>query len=188
MTEAVAEAERIAAETPGAVLVRQFDNPANPAIHVATTAPELWDDTDGAVDILVAGSGTGGTLTGVGRELKARKGSVRVVAVQPKDSPMLTEGRAGGHRIQGIGPNFVPSILDRDVLDEVIDVEYEDALRVGRDLARREGILAGMSSGAAVWAALQVAARPESAGATIVVLPDSGERYLTTPLFQEEAP
>lgn len=189
MTEAVAEAERIAADTPGAVLVRQFDNPANPAIHVATTAPEIWDDTDGAVDILVAGSGTGGTLTGVGRELKARKGSVRVVAVQPKDSPMLTEGRAGGHRIQGIGPNFVPSILDRDVLDEVVDVEVEDALRVARDLARREGILAGMSSGAAVWAALQVAARPESAGATIVVvLPDSGERYLTTPLFQEETP
>jgi len=189
MTEAISEAERIAAETPGAVLVRQFDNPANPAIHRATTAPEIWDDTDGAVDVLVAGSGTSGTLTGVGLELKSRKPSVHVVAVQPKDSPVLTEGRAGGHRIQGIGPNFVPGILDRSAIDEVIDAEFEDALRVGRDLARREGILAGISSGAAVWAALQVAARPESAGKTIVVvLPDSGERYLTTPLFQEDDP
>ena len=175
MTEAISEAERIAAETPGAVLVRQFDNPANPAIHRATTAPEIWDDTDGEVDIFVAGSGTSGTLTGVGLELK--------------DSPVLTEGRAGGHRIQGIGPNFVPGIPDRSAIDEVIDAEFEDALRVGRDLARKEGILAGISSGAAVWAALEVAKRPESAGKTIVVvLPDSGERYLTTPLFQDEEP
>ena len=189
MTEAISEAERIAAETPGAVLVRQFDNPANPAIHRATTAPEIWDDTDGEVDIFVAGSGTSGTLTGVGLELKARKPSVQVIAVQPKDSPVLTEGRAGGHRIQGIGPNFVPGILDRSAIDEVIDAEFEDALRVGRDLARKEGILAGISSGAAVWAALEVAKRPASAGKTIVVvLPDSGERYLTTPLFQDEEP
>lgn len=186
MTEAISEAERIAAETPGAVLVRQFENPANPEIHRRTTAIEIWDDTDGEVDVLVAGSGTGGTLTGVGQVLKQRKPSVRVVAVQPKDSPMLTEGRAGGHRIQGIGPNFVPAILDREVIDEVIDAEFEDAIRVSRELARREGILAGMSAGAAVWAALEVGRRPESAGKTIVVvIPDSGERYLTTALFQE---
>ena len=189
MTEAVEQAQRIAAETPGAVLVRQFENPANPAIHRRTTAVEIWDDTDGAVDVFVAGSGTGGTLTGVGQVLKERKPSVRVVAVQPKDSPMLTEGRAGGHRIQGIGPNFVPAVIDRVVIDEVVDAEFEDAIRVARDLATREGILAGMSAGAAVWAALEVAKRPESAGATIVVIiPDSGERYLTTPLFVDPEP
>jgi len=189
MTEAVEQAQRIAAETPGAVLVRQFENPANPAIHRRTTAVEIWDDTDGAVDVFVAGSGTGGTLTGVGQVLKERKPSVRVVAVQPKDSPMLTEGRAGGHRIQGIGPNFVPAVIDRAVIDEVVDAEFEDAIRVARDLATREGILAGMSAGAAVWAALEVAKRPESAGATIVVIiPDSGERYLTTPLFVDPEP
>ena len=186
MTEAIAKAERIAAETPGAVLVRQFENPANPEIHRQTTAIEIWDDTDGEVDILVAGSGTGGTLTGVGQVLKSKKPSVQIVAVQPKDSPMLTEGRAGGHRIQGIGPNFVPAILDRGVIDEVIDAEFEDAIRVARDLGTREGILVGMSAGAAVWAALEVAKRPESAGKTIVVvIPDSGERYLTTALYQE---
>ena len=185
----VSEAKRIAEETPGAVWVQQFDNPANPAIHVATTGPEIWDDTDGTVDVFVAGSGTGGTLTGVGHYLKERKPGVKVIAVEPKDSPMLTEGRSGGHRIQGIGPNLIPSILDVDMLDEIIDVEFPDAIRVARELAQREGILAGMSAGAAVWAAIEVSKRPEHAGQTIVVIiPDSGERYLTTTLYEDPEP
>jgi len=189
MTEAVEQAKAIAAQRPGAVWVRQFENAANPAIHEATTGPEIWEDTAGGVDVFVAGVGTGGTITGVGRYLKGRKPEVRVVAVEPKDSPMLTEGRAGGHRIQGIGPNFVPPILDRSVIDEVIDVEFPDAIAVARDLAVKEGILAGMSSGAAVWAALELAKRPEHAGQTIVVVvPDSGERYLTTTLYQDPEP
>jgi len=189
MTEAVEQAKAIAAERPGAVWVRQFENEANPAIHETTTGPEIWEDTAGGVDVFVAGVGTGGTITGVGRFLKARKPGVRVVAVEPKDSPMLTEGRAGGHRIQGIGPNFVPPILDRGVIDEVIDVEFPDAIAVARDLAAREGILAGMSAGAAVWAALELARRPEHAGQTIVVIvPDAGERYLTTTLYEDEPP
>lgn len=184
MTEAVETARRIVAETPGAVLARQFEHEANAAIHRATTAEEIWRDTDGRVDWFVAGSGTGGTVTGVGQVLKERNPDVRVALVEPKDSPVLTEGRAGGHRIQGIGPNFVPDVLDRSVVDEIFDVEFDDAIEVARGLATREGILAGMSAGAAVWAALQIAARPESAGQRIVVvIPDSGERYLSTALY-----
>ncbi|OJX63184.1 MAG: cysteine synthase A [Micrococcales bacterium 73-13] len=188
MTEALAVAERIAEER-GGLLVRQFENEANPAIHEATTGPEIWEDTDGAVDVLVAGVGTGGTITGAGRYLKRRKPGVKIVAVQPTDSPMLTEGRAGGHRIQGIGPNFVPPILDRELIDEVIDAEFDDAVATARALATQEGILAGFSSGAAVWAAVQLSKRPEHAGQTIVVVvPDSGERYLTTTLYEDPAP
>ena len=185
MTEAVATAERIAAETPGAVLARQFEHPANAEIHRRTTAEEIWRDTDGSVDYFVAGSGTGGTITGVGQVLKQRNPDVKIVIVEPKDSPMLSEGRAGGHRIQGIGPNFVPEVLDRSIVDEIFDVEFDDAIRVARELATREGILAGMSAGAAVWAALEIAARPEAAGKRIVVIiPDAGERYLSTALYE----
>ncbi|MFB8387824.1 cysteine synthase A [Microbacterium sp. NPDC055910] len=186
MALAVDEAKRIVEETPGAVWVRQFENEANPAIHRATTAEEIWRDTDGEVDVFVAGIGTGGTVTGVGQVLKERKPGVQIVAVEPKDSPILTEGHPGPHKIQGIGPNFVPAILDRDVLDEVIAVEFEPSLALARDLAAKEGLLVGMSSGAAVWAALEVAKRPENAGKKIVVvLPDTGERYLTTALFED---
>ncbi|MCH6231223.1 cysteine synthase A [Microbacterium sp. CFH 31415] len=185
MTEAVATAERIVAETPGAVLARQFEHEANAEIHRRTTAEEIWRDTDGTVDYFVAGSGTGGTITGVGQVLKQRNPDVNIAIVEPKDSPMLSEGRAGGHRIQGIGPNFVPQVLDRSVIDEIFDVEFDDAIRVARDLAVREGILGGMSAGAAVWAALEIAARPEAAGKRIVVIiPDSGERYLSTALYE----
>ena len=186
MAFAVEEAQRIVAETPGAVWVRQFENEANPAIHRTTTAEEILRDTDGRVDVFVAGIGTGGTITGVGQVLKERVPGVAVVAVEPKESPILTEGHPGPHKIQGIGPNFVPAILDRSVIDEVVDVEFADALRVARDLAAREGLLVGMSSGAAVWAALQIARRPESAGKRIVVIvPDTGERYLSTALFED---
>lgn len=186
MTGAIAELERIIEETPGAVWVRQFENEANPRIHRETTAQEILRDTDGDVDVFIAGVGTGGTVTGTGQVLKAAKPGVQVIAVEPKDSPVLTEGRPGPHRIQGIGPNFVPDVLDRDVLDEVIPVEFDDAIRVARDLAAREGLLVGMSAGAAVWAAQQVAARPENAGKTIVVvIPDTGERYLSTALFDD---
>ncbi|QTV79507.1 cysteine synthase A [Microbacterium sp. NIBRBAC000506063] len=188
MTEAVNTAKQIVEDTPGAIWVRQFENEANPAIHRRTTAEEIWADTDGKVDVFVAGIGTGGTITGVGEVLKQRNPDVQVVAVEPKDSPMLTEGRPGGHRIQGIGPNFVPAILNREIIDEIFDVEFDDAIRVARELATREGILAGMSSGAAVWAALEIARRPESAGKNIVVIvPDSGERYLTTTLYEDPA-
>ncbi len=186
MSFAVEEAKRIVADTPGAVWVRQFENEANPAIHRRTTAEEILRDTQGKVDVFVAGIGTGGTITGVGQVLKEKVPGVKVVAVEPKDSPILSEGHPGPHKIQGIGPNFVPAILDRDVIDEVIDVEFDDSLRVARELAAKEGLLVGMSSGAAVWAALEVAKRPESAGRTIVVIvPDTGERYLTTALFED---
>jgi cysteine synthase A len=186
MTEAVTIAQQIVADTPGAVWARQFENEANPAIHRKTTAEEILRDTDGVVDIFVAGIGTGGTITGVGQVLKERVPGVQIIAVEPKDSPILTEGHPGPHKIQGIGPNFVPAILDRDVIDEVIDVEFEPSLRVARELAAKEGLLVGMSSGAAVWAALEVAKRPENAGKTIVVIvPDTGERYLTTALFED---
>jgi len=185
MTEAVEAARRIAAETPGAILARQFEHEANAAIHRRTTAEEIWRDTDGRVDWFVAGSGTGGTVTGVGQVLKDRNPDVRIALVEPKDSPVLSEGRAGGHRIQGIGPNFVPDVLDRSVIDEIFDVGFDDAIRTARELATREGILAGMSAGAAVWAALEIAARPEEAGTRIVVVvPDSGERYLSTALYE----
>lgn len=186
MSGSIDEVKRIIDETPGAVWARQFENEANPRIHRETTGQEILRDTEGAVDVLVAGVGTGGTVTGAGQALKAAKPDVRVIAVEPKDSPVLTEGHPGPHKIQGIGPNFVPDVLDREVLDEVITAEFDDALRTARDLAAKEGLLVGMSAGAAVWAALQVAARPESAGKTIVaVVPDTGERYISTALFED---
>ncbi|MEB4615629.1 cysteine synthase A [Leucobacter sp. M11] len=186
MRGAVEKAEQLAAETPGAVLARQFQNPANPAIHRATTAEEIWADTDGAVDIVVAGIGTGGTITGIGQALKEKKPGLSVVAVEPIDSPLLSEGKAGPHKIQGIGANFVPEVLDTEVYDEVFDVTLEDSLRTARALAAQEGILAGISSGAAVHAALEVAKRPENAGKTVVVIvPDFGERYLSTALYED---
>jgi cysteine synthase A len=186
MAGAVARAKQIIATTPNAVAANQFANPANPAIHEKTTAEEVWADTDGKVDIFVAGIGTGGTITGVGRVLKARKPSVQIVGVEPKDSPLLTEGKAGPHKIQGIGANFVPEILDRGSYDEIIDVELDDALRVARDLGTEEGILSGISTGAIIWAALDLAKRPENAGKLIVaVVCDYGERYISTVLFDD---
>ncbi len=187
MKGAVEEARRILAATPGAFMPSQFDNPANPRIHEQTTAEEIWEDTGGEVDLFVAGIGTGGTVTGVGRVLKARKPGVRIVGVEPTGSPLLSEGKTGKHRIQGIGAGFVPEVLERGLLDEVIAVSDADAAETARRLAREEGIFAGISSGAAVWAALQVAAREDSAGKTIVVvLPDTGERYLSTDLWEVE--
>ena len=186
MQGAVDRAEALHASTPGSILAGQFDNPANPEAHELTTGPEIWEDTEGTVDIFVAGVGTGGTVTGVGRYLKAHKPSVQVVAVEPAASPLLSQGHAGPHGLQGIGANFVPENLDRSVVDEVLPVWEEDAYTAGRELARQEGILAGITSGAALWAASKVAARPENRGKTIVaLLPDSGERYLSTPLFAQ---
>ena len=186
MAGAVARAKQIIAETPNAISANQFGNPANPAIHEKTTAEEVWSDTDGKVDIFLAGIGTGGTITGVSRALKSRKPSVQIVGVEPKDSPLLTEGQAGPHKIQGIGANFVPEVLDRGSYDEIIDVELNDAVRVARDLATEEGILGGISSGAIVWAALELAKRPENAGKLIVaVVCDYGERYISTVLFDD---
>jgi cysteine synthase A len=186
MAGAVDRAKQIIATTPNAVAANQFANPANPAIHEKTTAEEVWADTDGKVDIFVAGIGTGGTITGVGRVLKARKPSVQIVGVEPKDSPLLTEGKAGPHKIQGIGANFVPEVLDRGSYDEIIDVELDDALRVARDLGTEEGILSGISTGAIIWAALELAKRPENAGKLIVaVVCDYGERYISTVLFDD---
>ncbi len=185
MKGAVSRAEEIAAERPGAVLARQFENEANPEIHRKTTAVEIWNDTEGAVDIFVAGVGTGGTITGTGQVLKEKKPSVRVVAVEPIDSPILNGGAPGPHKIQGIGANFVPDVLDRDVYDEVIDVSITDSVDTARRLAREEGIMAGISSGATAWAALELAKRPENKGKTIVVILASyGERYLSTVLFE----
>ena len=186
MKAAVAKAQEIVAETPGAILARQFENAANPAIHRSTTAEEIWRDTDGDVDVFVAGIGTGGTITGVGQVLKDRKPDVRIVAVEPAASPLLSTGKPGPAKIQGIGPNFVPPILDTEVFDEVVTVEFDDAIDTARALAAQEGLLVGISSGAAVWAALQVAAREDSAGKNIVVIvPDTGERYLSTGLFDD---
>ncbi|GGF46800.1 cysteine synthase [Microbacterium sorbitolivorans] len=185
MNGAVEEAKRIVAETPGAVLASQFANQANVKVHRETTAEEILADTDGKVDIFVAGIGTGGTISGVGQVLKERVPGVQVIAVEPADSPILTEGKAGPHKIQGLGANFIPEILDREVYDEVIDVQLDDSVATARDLAAKEGVLAGISSGAAVWAAVQVAKRPENAGKTIVVVvPDTGERYVSTLLWE----
>ena len=186
MQGCIERAEELHHQTPNSIITGQFVNPANPAAHYASTGPEIWADTDGQVDIFVAGVGTGGTITGVARYLKERNPSVRIVGVEPSDSPLLTKGVAGPHPLQGIGANFVPEILDLSLIDEIIAVTGEDAYRTGRELARQEGVLCGITSGAAVWAAHQLALRPENAGKTIVaLLPDSGERYLSTPMFAE---
>ena len=187
MSGAIAKAEELARELPGSIIAGQFDNPANPAAHYHGTGPEIWEDTDGQVDIFVAGIGTGGTITGVGRYLKERKPHVTIVGVEPADSPLLTQGRSGPHGIQGIGANFVPSILDTSLPDKIIPVTTDDAYAAGRRLGREEGILCGISSGAALHAALELAKLEENRGRTIVaLLPDSGERYLTTPMFRPE--
>ena len=186
MSGCIAKAEQLAAEIPDAFIPDQFNNPANSRAHFQTTGPEIWEDTDGAVDIFVAGVGTGGTITGVGRYLKARNPQVKVVAVEPADSPLLSGGKAGPHGLQGIGANFVPTVLDTSIYDEIIPVTTEQAYAAGRKLGRREGILVGISSGAALHAAELLAKRPENAGKTIVVLlPDTGDRYLSTPMFAE---
>ncbi len=185
MKGAIAKAQELAAEIPNSFIPSQFTNPANPAIHQATTGVEIWDDTDGKVDIFVAGVGTGGTVSGVGAYLKSKNPDVKIVAVEPKGSPVLSEGVAGPHKIQGIGAGFVPETLNTEIYDEIIAVENEDAFTTGRAIARSEGVLVGISSGAAVWAAIQLAKRPENKGKTIVaLLPDTGERYLSTPMFE----
>ncbi|MDR0615962.1 MAG: cysteine synthase A [Synergistaceae bacterium] len=187
MKGAIAKADELAQETPNSFIPGQFVNPANPAIHRATTGPEIWDDTEGNVDIFVSGVGTGGTLTGAGGFLKSKNPAIKIVAVEPANSPVLSEGRSGAHKIQGIGAGFVPDVLDKSLYDEVITVQDTDAFAIGRAIARAEGVLVGISSGAAAWAATQLANRPENAGKVIVaILPDTGERYLSTPLFSAE--
>ena len=186
MTGAIEKADELAKSTPGSFIPSQFSNPANPAAHFASTGPEIWDDTDGKVDIFVAGVGTGGTLTGVGKYLKSKNSDVKVVAVEPAGSPVLSKGTAGPHKIQGIGAGFVPDTLDTSVYDEILPIENDDAFSTGREIARSEGVLVGISSGAAVFAAIELAKRPENKGKKIVVLlPDTGDRYLSTPMFSE---
>ena len=186
MKGAIAKAEELQKEIPDSIIAGQFVNPANPKAHKETTGPEIWEDTDGEVDIFVAGVGTGGTVTGVGEFLKSQKASVKVVAVEPADSPVLSKGTAGAHKIQGIGAGFVPDVLNTAVYDEVIPVTNDDAFATGKLLGKSEGVLVGISSGAALWAAIELAKRPENKGKTIVaLLPDTGDRYLSTPLFQD---
>ena len=186
MKGAIAKAEELQAEIPNSIIAGQFINPANPKAHKETTGPEIWEDTDGEVDIFVAGVGTGGTVTGVGEFLKSQKASVKVVAVEPADSPVLSKGTAGSHKIQGIGAGFVPDVLNTAVYDEVIPVTNDDAFATGKLLGKNEGVLVGISSGAALWAAIELAKRPENKGKTIVaLLPDTGDRYLSTPLFAD---
>ena len=186
MKGAIEKANELAKEIPGGFIPSQFTNPANPSAHEASTGPEIWEDTDGKVDVFVAGVGTGGTVSGVGRYLKSKNPGVKVVAVEPKSSPVLSEGKSGPHKIQGIGAGFVPETLDTKIYDEIIPVENEDAFATGRRIARTQGVLVGISSGAAMWAAIQLAKRPENKGKNIVVLlPDTGERYLSTAMFAE---
>lgn len=186
MKGAIAKADELAKEIPNAFIPGQFVNPANPQAHIETTGPEIWEDTDGQVDLFVAGVGTGGTVTGVGKYLKSKNPNVKVVAVEPASSPVLSKGTAGAHKIQGIGAGFVPDVLDTKVYDEIVAVENDDAFATGRLIGHKEGVLVGISSGAAVYAALQLAKRPENAGKNIVVLlPDTGDRYLSTPLFAD---
>ena len=186
MKGAIAKADELAKELPNSFIPGQFVNPANPAAHKATTGPEIWEDTDGKVDIFVAGVGTGGTITGVGEYLKSQNPNVKVVAVEPASSPVLSKGTAGAHKIQGIGAGFVPDVLDTKVYDEIIPVANEDAFAAGKEVGRSEGVLVGISAGAALWAAIELAKRPENKGKTIVaLLPDTGDRYLSTPLFEE---
>ena len=185
MKGAIAKAEELAKEIPNSFIPSQFSNPANPQAHINSTGVEIWEDTDGKVDIFVAGVGTGGTLSGVGAYLKSRNPDIKIVAVEPKGSPVLSEGKAGPHKIQGIGAGFIPETLDTNIYDEIITVENQDALDTGKAIARKEGALVGISSGASVWAAIQLAKRPENKGKTIVaLLPDTGERYLSTPMFE----
>ena len=186
MKGAIAKADELAKEIPGSFIPGQFVNPANPAVHRATTGPEIWEDTDGQVDFFVAGVGTGGTVTGVGEYLKSQNPDVKVVAVEPATSPVLSKGTPGSHKIQGIGAGFVPAVLNTGVYDEIITVENEDAFATGKKIGKSEGVLVGISSGAAVWAAIELAKRPENKGKTIVaLLPDTGDRYLSTPLFTD---
>lgn len=186
MKGAIAKAQELSEEIPNSFIPSQFTNPANPAYHTKTTGPEIWEDTDGKVDIFVAGVGTGGTISGVGAYLKAQNPNIKIIAAEPASSPVLSEGKAGPHKIQGIGAGFIPETLNTEIYDEIITVENEDAFKTGKEIARNEGVLVGISSGAAVWAAAEIAKRPENKGKTIVaLLPDTGERYLSTPMFSE---
>lgn len=186
MKGAIAKAEELQKETENSFIPAQFDNPANPAVHKAATGPEIWEDTEGEVDYFISGIGTGGTITGTGEYLKSKKSDVKIIAVEPTDSPVLSKGESGSHKIQGIGAGFVPTVLNEDIYDEVITVENEDAFETSKLLTKKEGILTGISSGAALWAGIEIAKKPENKGKTIVViLPDSGDRYYSTPLFED---